>query len=66
MFFLFFLIGCVFGFLELWGVWFLIGILIVKEDFLCVVMRFYARFVWGFEAIARVLLDVWLVFPLLS
>ena len=38
------------------------GFLIVKEDFLCVVRGFYARFVCGFEAIARVLLEVWLGF----
>ena len=44
----------------------LIGILIVKEDFLCVGMGFCARFVWGFRAYARVLLEVRLVFPLLS
>ena len=28
-------------------------------------MGFYTRSVWGFEAIARVLLDVWLGFQLL-
>ena len=38
----------------------------VKRGFLCVVMGFYARSVWGFEAIVRVLLEVWLGFQLLS
>ena len=59
---------CVWIFRKVYGVLgrLLKGFLIVKEDFLCVVMWFCARFVWGFRAIARVLLDVWLVFPLLS